>query len=147
VTCQEDAALELLAWFVSSNLRHYETKRQFADARAVSRLSPYLHSGELGVRRMYHTMAQANARQVGAMRVCNVPPFPFLPKLKHTHVAIPIYEETPRRVLLCFCFLRLFHLRSKLLTVCEFVSQTQRLFDAFAYKCTHIGMVQLGNCI
>jgi deoxyribodipyrimidine photolyase len=76
VTCQEDAALELLACFVSSKLRQYETKRQLADARAVSRLSPYLHSGELSVRRMYHTMAQANARQVGALRVFPPSPFP-----------------------------------------------------------------------
>ena len=60
---QEDVALELLFRFIAAGLPQYEAKRQYADARAVSKLSPYLHSGELSARRMYHEMLQANAKQ------------------------------------------------------------------------------------
>ncbi|MEW5307009.1 MAG: hypothetical protein WDW36_009431 [Sanguina aurantia] len=60
----ERAALMQLRHFLMSGLSQYESKRGLADARAVSRLSPYLHWGQLSPRVLWGAMKQANAREV-----------------------------------------------------------------------------------
>jgi deoxyribodipyrimidine photolyase len=45
-----------------AGFRNYEASRQFADARAVSRLSPFLHFGQLSPR-----LVIAEARKRGGM--------------------------------------------------------------------------------
>ena len=46
-------------WCIGAGLRNYESQRQYADARAVSRLSAYLHWGMVSTR---HFHAEARAR-------------------------------------------------------------------------------------
>ena len=57
----EAAALKLLDGFFAprGGLERYEAGRQYADGRAVSRLSPYLHSGLLSARLVWQRMRQA----------------------------------------------------------------------------------------
>ena len=54
----EAAALEQLETFVQTKFARYEGGRQFADGRAVSRLSPHLHFGTLSPNLMMKKMAQ-----------------------------------------------------------------------------------------
>ncbi|CAG9465499.1 unnamed protein product [Pedinophyceae sp. YPF-701] len=58
----EKAALELLDRFVASSVGGYEADKGFADARGVSKLSPYLHSGQLSARTMLAELARAGAK-------------------------------------------------------------------------------------
>jgi deoxyribodipyrimidine photolyase len=44
---------------MSEGLQNYEGQRQYADARAVSRLSPYLRFGQLSARLLWHKMREA----------------------------------------------------------------------------------------
>lgn len=55
----ESEALHLLDEFLSRGLSQYETRRGVADGGAVSRLSPYLHWGQLSPRLMWHKLEQA----------------------------------------------------------------------------------------
>lgn len=58
----EADALSILEEFLQAGFQSYEVSRQFADARAVSRLSPYLHFGQLSPRRvLYDAMRQGGA--------------------------------------------------------------------------------------
>lgn len=54
----ERGALSLLTTFLtsSSGLAAYEVARSYADGRSVSRLSPYLHWGQLSARLMWQRM-------------------------------------------------------------------------------------------
>lgn len=45
--------------FFASGLKAYEGQRHYADARAVSRLSPYLRWGQLGPRLVWQRMREA----------------------------------------------------------------------------------------
>lgn len=45
--CTLQGALRQMSVFLDAGFPRYEAARQFADARAVSRLSPYLHFGQL----------------------------------------------------------------------------------------------------
>eukprot|EP00884_Botryococcus_braunii_P006520 jgi/Botrbrau1/1586/Bobra.0185s0008.2 len=60
----EAGALSLLEDFLQSGLHKYEAQRQYADARAVSRLSPYIHFGQLSVRLLQHRLQAAGASAV-----------------------------------------------------------------------------------
>lgn len=53
----ERAALSALDAFIVEGMRCYEKDRGFADGRAVSRLSPYLHFGQLSPRLMVTSCA------------------------------------------------------------------------------------------
>jgi deoxyribodipyrimidine photo-lyase len=55
----EAGALRALDQFMSEGLAKYEGQRQYADARAVSRLSPYLRFGQLSARLLWHKMREA----------------------------------------------------------------------------------------
>lgn len=57
----ERGALQQLAHFLSSSdgLAAYEAARSYADGRSVSRLSPYLHWGQLSPRLMWQKMKTA----------------------------------------------------------------------------------------
>ena len=46
----ETAAIDIFEGFCQAGLQQYESKRQLADASAVSRLSPYIHFGVLSPR-------------------------------------------------------------------------------------------------
>ena len=48
----ERAALRLLDRFIADGMSHYEARRHFADARGVSKLSPFLRFGQLSARLM-----------------------------------------------------------------------------------------------
>ena len=41
-----------------AGLKHYESRRGYADARSVSRVSPYLRWGQLSPRHMLQRVAQ-----------------------------------------------------------------------------------------
>ena len=60
----EARALGLLDAFIRAKLSKYESSRGYADARAVSKLSPYIHFGQLSVRLMMRKMARAKCEQV-----------------------------------------------------------------------------------
>jgi deoxyribodipyrimidine photolyase len=57
----ERGALHLLTTFLSSStgLSAYESARSYADGRSVSKLSPYLHLGQLSARLMWQRMKVA----------------------------------------------------------------------------------------
>jgi deoxyribodipyrimidine photo-lyase len=57
----ERGALQLLSTFLTSStgLSAYESARSFADGRSVSKLSPYLHFGQLSARLMWQRMKVA----------------------------------------------------------------------------------------
>lgn len=57
----ERGALHLLTTFLSSStgLSAYESARSYADGRSVSKLSPYLHFGQLSARLMWQRMKVA----------------------------------------------------------------------------------------
>lgn len=55
----ERGGLQLLTQFLTQRLSSYESSRSYADGRAVSRLSPYLHWGQLSVRLMWQRMRVA----------------------------------------------------------------------------------------
>lgn len=57
----ERGALQLLSTFLTSatGLSAYESARSFADGRSVSKLSPYLHFGQLSARLMWQRMKVA----------------------------------------------------------------------------------------
>lgn len=57
----ERGALQLLNTFLSSatGLSAYESARSYADGRSVSKLSPYLHFGQLSARLMWQRMKVA----------------------------------------------------------------------------------------
>ena len=59
----EEAALQLMERFLSSDLDRYEKMRGRADDEAVSRLSPYLHFGVLSVREMYWQVSDIPSSQ------------------------------------------------------------------------------------
>jgi len=60
----EVAALAALDRFLMEGLRRYEKERGYADGRAVARLSPYLHFGQLSPRLMVRKLTQARAPDV-----------------------------------------------------------------------------------
>ncbi|KAJ9524592.1 hypothetical protein QJQ45_024195 [Haematococcus lacustris] len=60
----EAAALRELDRFLAEGLSQYEKNRHFADARAVSRLSPYLRWGQLSPRLLWHRMRESRAASV-----------------------------------------------------------------------------------
>ena len=60
----EDAAIALLTAFVRTKMARYENARGMADARAVSKLSPYLHFGQLSARGMMAMLRKANCAKV-----------------------------------------------------------------------------------
>ncbi|KAK9831569.1 hypothetical protein WJX74_000355 [Apatococcus lobatus] len=62
--CSESAALDLLENFVTTGLQNYESQRGKADARSVSKVSPYLRWGQLSPRYMHQRVAQAGGKQV-----------------------------------------------------------------------------------
>ncbi len=47
-----------------AGLHRYEAERQYADARAVSQLSPYIHWGQLSVRLILHRLKAMAAESV-----------------------------------------------------------------------------------
>ena len=47
-----------------AGLKHYEARRGYADARSVSRVSPYLRWGQLSPRHMLQRVAQVPAADV-----------------------------------------------------------------------------------
>lgn len=55
----EAGALAALDSFLASGLRSYEAARAFADGRGVSRLSPYIRSGQLSVRLVWQRLRVA----------------------------------------------------------------------------------------
>ena len=55
----EVRALQMLAAFVEHKMKRYESSRGYADARAVSKLSPYLHFGVLSSRYMVSRLQKA----------------------------------------------------------------------------------------
>eukprot|EP00955_Chlamydomonas_euryale_P058179 356995-Chlamydomonas_euryale.AAC.23 len=55
----ESEALHVLDTFLSQTLPKYEAQRGHADARGVSKLSPYLRWGQLSPRLMCHRMEEA----------------------------------------------------------------------------------------
>jgi deoxyribodipyrimidine photolyase len=57
----ERGALQLLSTFLTSatGLSAYESARSYADGRSVSKLSPYLHFGQLSARLMWQRMKVA----------------------------------------------------------------------------------------
>jgi len=57
----ERGALQLLGTFLTSatGLSAYESARSYADGRSVSKLSPYLHWGQLSARLMWQRMKVA----------------------------------------------------------------------------------------
>ncbi len=52
----EAGALAAMQHFFESGLQRYEAGKQRADARSVSKLSPYLHWGQLSVRLLWQRM-------------------------------------------------------------------------------------------
>ncbi len=54
----EQAALRLLDVFIAQRMGGYEKQRHFADGRCVSRLSPYLHCGQLSSRMMMRKLTE-----------------------------------------------------------------------------------------
>ena len=62
--CSEAAALSLLEEFVGQGHFSYEAERHRADGRAVSRLSPYLHFGQLSPRRLHAEVMAAGGAGV-----------------------------------------------------------------------------------
>jgi len=61
----EEAGLSTLRAFLApgGGLQRYEKGRQLADASAVTRISPYLRSGMLSCRLMFHEMRAASAKE------------------------------------------------------------------------------------
>lgn len=55
------AAHQQLADFVATGLAHYDVNRDFPALAATSRLSPYLRTGEIGIRTLYQAISQAPA--------------------------------------------------------------------------------------
>jgi deoxyribodipyrimidine photolyase len=55
----ERGALRLLDAFIGGGLQRYESQRAFADGRAVSRLSPYVHFGQISARLVWQRLKQA----------------------------------------------------------------------------------------
>lgn len=65
----EDAAKRELDIFLTSQLQQYDANRGYADARGVSRLSPYLHHGQLSSRYVWRKL-QEHQGQVGHGKAC-----------------------------------------------------------------------------
>lgn len=64
-TAQWCSCLQPPAWlWPAAGLGRYERDRGFADGRCVTRLSPFLHWGQLSPRLMLHRLTQANCKQV-----------------------------------------------------------------------------------
>ena len=57
----------------AAGLSHYEVERQYADGRAVSRLSPYLHFGQLSPRLVMRELEKNKAEQARAGPAPRVP--------------------------------------------------------------------------
>jgi deoxyribodipyrimidine photolyase len=57
-------ALQRLDEFMAAQLSHYEATRQRADGGGVSKLSPYLHFGQLSVRSVAAALATAGGARV-----------------------------------------------------------------------------------
>lgn len=57
-------ALLLLDSFLQEKMRKYENSRGYADARAVSKLSPYIHFGQLSVRYMMSKLTRAGCEKI-----------------------------------------------------------------------------------
>ncbi len=55
----EEGAKNLLEHFCSENLMHYGTKRDLPAADVTSRLSPYLHFGQISIRRIWNSVLDA----------------------------------------------------------------------------------------
>ncbi len=60
----EKEALRLLDDFVRAKMKRYESSRGLADARAVSKLSPYLHFGCLSARHMVSVLQRAGCQEI-----------------------------------------------------------------------------------
>ena len=60
----EGAALAQLERFIAVGLREYEAKRSVATGAAVSRLSPYIHFGQLSPRHMMRALDGAGCRDL-----------------------------------------------------------------------------------
>lgn len=54
-----EEAYRLLGHFVENNLEKYDVNRDFPYLDATSKLSPYLRSGEIGIRTVYHEISKA----------------------------------------------------------------------------------------
>ncbi len=55
----ETNASQVLAEFIKSALQKYQTARDFPDTDATSRLSPYLHFGEISAQRVWQRLGEA----------------------------------------------------------------------------------------
>jgi hypothetical protein len=55
----EAAAISMLDTFIADGMRRYELERSFADARGVSKISPYLHFGQLSPRLVWQKLRLA----------------------------------------------------------------------------------------
>jgi len=63
----EAAALSALDTFLAAGLSRYEAERAYADARGVSRLSPYIRSGQLSTRLVWQRLRLAGCVGVGGV--------------------------------------------------------------------------------
>jgi deoxyribodipyrimidine photo-lyase len=61
-TVGEQAAASRLEWFSEVALEHYPRQRDYPAVDGVSRLSPYLHFGEISPRQIWHGLRVAEAR-------------------------------------------------------------------------------------
>ncbi|WP_461081525.1 cryptochrome/photolyase family protein [Spirosoma flavus] len=59
----EDSAQALLSSFVATKLDHYGSERNYPARDVLSRLSPYLHYGELSPRQIWHAVYAAKAER------------------------------------------------------------------------------------
>lgn len=60
----EQSALDSLRAFIATQMSGYEDNRGFADGRGTSKLSPFLHFGQLSPRLMLHELDKAKCRDV-----------------------------------------------------------------------------------
>ncbi len=71
----ESRALEALEKFCLEGLPHYGLRRDYPAAEVTSRLSPYLHFGEISVRRVWNMVLDQTRKNTDALSIAQVDAF------------------------------------------------------------------------